>query len=246
VVLAGEQKTPEAARRRLRWAEKTGTGFTLPGHQQAAAEASNGKPDKLLQFRSRLENREDQTEVRANSFAAAFLMPESGVREFLSGVGKSQDVPTLQEVYDEEGDAVRAQRRGSSQPLGLQFYDIAHLAFYFGVSYEAALWRLKSFQIISEEERESLAQKQTAASAFRKVLGDRFSRHRDRFTKHESTLRHKLLSMALEAFRLGEISKAKLKEIASGADVSSGEFNALLGGIEVESPSVGEEVRIPN
>jgi hypothetical protein len=36
---------------RLRWAEKTGTGFTLPGHQQAATEASNGKPGKLLQFR---------------------------------------------------------------------------------------------------------------------------------------------------------------------------------------------------
>jgi len=36
---------------RLRWAEKTGTGFALPGHQQAAAEASNGKPGKLLQFR---------------------------------------------------------------------------------------------------------------------------------------------------------------------------------------------------
>jgi integrase len=36
---------------RLRWAEKTGTGFTLPRHQQAAAEASNGKPGKLLQFR---------------------------------------------------------------------------------------------------------------------------------------------------------------------------------------------------
>jgi hypothetical protein len=36
---------------RLRWAEKTGSGFTLPGHQQAAAEASNGKPGKLLQFR---------------------------------------------------------------------------------------------------------------------------------------------------------------------------------------------------
>ena len=36
---------------RLRRADKTGTGFTLPGHQQAAAEASNGKPGKLLQFR---------------------------------------------------------------------------------------------------------------------------------------------------------------------------------------------------
>jgi len=35
----------------LRWAEKTGTGFALPGHRQAVAEASNGKPGKLLEFR---------------------------------------------------------------------------------------------------------------------------------------------------------------------------------------------------
>ena len=36
---------------RLRWAEKTGTGFTLPGHQRAAAEAPNGKSGKILEFR---------------------------------------------------------------------------------------------------------------------------------------------------------------------------------------------------
>jgi hypothetical protein len=36
---------------RLRWAEKAGTGFTLPGHQQAAAEAPNGKSGKILEFR---------------------------------------------------------------------------------------------------------------------------------------------------------------------------------------------------
>jgi hypothetical protein len=36
---------------RLRWAEKAGTGFTLPGHQKAAAEAPNGKSGKILEFR---------------------------------------------------------------------------------------------------------------------------------------------------------------------------------------------------
>jgi len=36
---------------RLRWAEKVGTGFTLPGHQQAAAETPNGKSGKILEFR---------------------------------------------------------------------------------------------------------------------------------------------------------------------------------------------------
>jgi len=34
-----------------RWAEKTGTGLTLPGHRQAAAEAPNGKSGKILEFR---------------------------------------------------------------------------------------------------------------------------------------------------------------------------------------------------
>ena len=36
---------------RLRWAEKAGTGFTLPSHQQAAAETPNGKSGKILEFR---------------------------------------------------------------------------------------------------------------------------------------------------------------------------------------------------
>ncbi len=194
---------------------------------------------------SRLANREESTEVRANSFAAAFLMPQRGVREFLSGVGKSRDIPTLQEVYDEEGDAVRAQRRRPAQPMGLQFYDVGHLAFYFGVSYEAALWRLKAVQVISEEERENLAQKQSAAKAFRRVLAERFSAHRKQSTKRDGALQHRLLSMALEAFRLGEISKAKLKEIASDLEIPNDEFNELLKGIEVELESGKEEVRIP-
>jgi hypothetical protein len=31
--------------------EKAGTGFTPPGHQQAAAETPNGKSGKILEFR---------------------------------------------------------------------------------------------------------------------------------------------------------------------------------------------------
>jgi hypothetical protein len=192
-----------------------------------------------------LPDREESIEVRANSFAAAFLMPEAGAREFLLGVGKSRDIPTLREVYDEEGGAVRAQRRGPAQPMGLQFYDIAHLAFYFGVSYEAALWRLKALQIVSEEERESLAQKQAAASAFRRVLGERFAAHRRRFNLREDNFQHKLLSVALEAYRVGEISRAKLNEIAADLQVSDEEIKTLLGGIEVEMEPPKEGVRIP-
>jgi len=128
--------------------------------------------------------------------------------------------------------------------MGFRVYDVAHLAFYFEVSHEAALWRLKALQIISEEERENLAQKQAAASAFRRVLGERYSAHRQRFNGRESTFQHKLLSMALEAYRLREISKAKLREIASELEISNEELSAFVGGIEVETESAKEGVRI--
>jgi len=91
--------------------------------------------------------------------------------------------------------------------MGLQFYDVAHLAFYFGVSYEAGWRRLKALQIISEEVRENLAQKQAAASSFRCVHGERYLAHRQRFNRRESTFQHKLLSMALGAYWVGEISR---------------------------------------
>src|SRR6516162_9788244 len=119
---------------------------------------------------SRLADREHLSEIRANSFAAALLLPEQGVREFLSNVGKSRDFPLLQEIYDEEGDAVRAQRRETAGPIAIQFYDVVHLAFYFGVSYESALWRLKSLKLISEEERANLAAQSNSASEFRRLL----------------------------------------------------------------------------
>jgi len=129
--------------------------------------------------------------------------------------------------------------------MGFQYYDVAHLAFSFGVSYEAALWRLKALQTLSKEERRNLAQKQTAASAFRRVLGERYAAPRQRFNLRESTFQHKLLSMALEAYRVGEISKAKLKEIASELEISNEHLKAFLGGIEVETEPAKEGVRIP-
>jgi Zn-dependent peptidase ImmA (M78 family) len=37
---------------------------------------------------SRTSERDDLVEMRANAFAASFLMPEDGVRQFVAGLGK--------------------------------------------------------------------------------------------------------------------------------------------------------------
>ena len=182
---------------------------------------------------SRLSDREQLTEIRANSFAAALLLPEQGVREFLSSAGKNRDLPLLQEIYDEEGDAVKAQRREAAAPVAVQFYDAVHLAFYFGVSYESALWRLKTLKLISEEERANLAGQSESAKEFRKLLWTRHGRQR-RMERREGKFQHKLLMLALEAFRLGEISRAKLKEIAKLSEISSDQLNTFIASIEPE------------
>jgi len=183
---------------------------------------------------SRLSDREQLSEIRANSFAASLLLPEQGVREFLSSAGKSRDFPLLQEVYDEEGGAVKAQRRETAGPIAIQFYDVVHLAFYFGVSYESALWRLKTLKLISEEERASLADQSDSAIEFRKLLWSQSGRPR-RLADREGKFQHKLLMLALEAFRLGEITHAKLQEIAKLSNISPNQLQMFVAAIEPEN-----------
>jgi Zn-dependent peptidase ImmA (M78 family)/transcriptional regulator with XRE-family HTH domain len=193
---------------------------------------------------SRLADREQLNEIRANSFAATLLLPEQGVREFLSSAGKSRDFPLFQEVYDEGGAAVRAQRREASGPVAVQFYDVVHLAFYYGVSYESALWRLKALKLISEEERLSLASQSESAKEFRKLLWTQSGRPQ-RTAIREGKFQHKLLMLALEAFRLGEISHAKLREIAKLGDISSQQLDTFVASIEPEDHTEAKAL-LPN
>ena len=71
-------------------------------------------------------------ELRANAFAAAFLMPAGGINEALA-----------------DSDIERG-RLGSE--------DVVHLMYRFGVSYQAILWRLLNLHWISREDRERLSQ----------------------------------------------------------------------------------------
>jgi Zn-dependent peptidase ImmA (M78 family) len=52
---------------------------------------------------SRAENRADFLEVRANAFAAEFLMPADGVLQFIQALGKGSASRTQVAVYDRAG-----------------------------------------------------------------------------------------------------------------------------------------------
>jgi Zn-dependent peptidase ImmA (M78 family) len=86
---------------------------------------------ELFEFRP---GTEDLSEVRANSFAAAFLMPEGGIRDHFAGHGllKNKAIWHLS-----PGDVVRAMD-------------------HFGVSRQALLYRLQNLTLITERTAESL------------------------------------------------------------------------------------------
>lgn len=87
--------------------------------------------------------RQEFSEMRANAFAAALLLPPTGIGEYLADL-------------DVEQGAVKAEHA-------------AHLMFDFGVSYEAVLWRLLNLGWISADGRQRLSG--VSWSALARALG---------------------------------------------------------------------------
>lgn len=175
---------------------------------------------------SRTENRDALPEVRANAFAAAFLMPESGVRAFVRRLGKGESSRSQLQAYDELG-AIGAQRRMDAGSQDLQVYDVAHLAHHFGVSYEMALYRLLNLKFLTAEERAALAAQGDAAKETMRLLGDDIPRRSER-----RPFRHQIVFHAIEAFRRQMISRRKLEELCGLARLSPVALQTMLGPID--------------
>jgi len=179
---------------------------------------------------SKAENREELVEVRANAFAAAFLMPEEGIRAFVRAMGKGEPSRSVLQAYD-EAQAVAGQKRVEAASQDLQVYDVVHLAHHFGVSYETALYRLLNLKLLSEEEHQRLVEQRELANTLRRYLGPELQETpRERRAFH-----HRFLFLALEAFRREAISHGKLKELCALAHVSPREIDDLIAVIEGEA-----------
>lgn len=130
------------------------------------------------------EQQEELLEVRANSFAAAFLLPASGIERFL---------------WD------RGLTRRTKQ--GLEAVHVLYLHHAFGVSYSAALYRLQNLGWLTKARREELAKCRPEA------LGRALGLYQGEGEPYHASYPLRYAYLALEAYRLGKIPMKKLAEL---------------------------------
>lgn len=174
---------------------------------------------------SRTSERQIFSEVRANTFAASFLLPEEGVRLFVEGLGKGRPSRMTAEVFDEAG-VLDVNRRPEAGSQAIQFYDVVMLAYQYGVSSTAAIYRLLNLKIISKAESEALriADRESRGEELARSLGLELPRHND-VRAHFS---RRFLSFCLEAYRREAITLGKLRELAGMPGVFEGNLEDLL------------------
>jgi Zn-dependent peptidase ImmA (M78 family)/DNA-binding XRE family transcriptional regulator len=181
---------------------------------------------------SRVADRDSLSEIRANAFAANFLMPEEGVWRFITALGKGAPSRRHAEVFGDSVEVlgnsgvVRVLSRAEPRSQDIQLYDVVHLAHHFGVSRLAALYRLHNLGFVTEAELERLKAQEDAGRGkdVAALLGLPERDHeaaRDEF-------RHRFLSLALEAVRQGAITRAKLQELVQMVDLGPEPLARLL------------------
>lgn len=175
---------------------------------------------------SRSSERNELLEVRANAFAAAFLMPAQGVIQFLQGFGKGQPSRMKAAIAFDEAAAVPVEARSAPGTQDIQPYDLALLSAHFGVSPQAMLYRLLNIGGITKPKFDELRAQVEAGivNAFMKAL--RLEEQSDQDVREE--FRRRYLGLALEAYRRGEITRRKLEELAELVELSHEDVDALL------------------
>lgn len=161
---------------------------------------------------SRSSERENLIEVRANAFGASLLMPEDGVRQFVGGLGKGMQSRVYVDVFDGAG-GLDAEGRTQPGSQSLQLYDVVQLAHHFEVSRIAALYRLRNLRLVSKSEFERLKEQDDSGRG--QQIADHLGLPEPDHTAVREGFKHRILGLALEAYRREEISRGKLDELAS-------------------------------
>jgi hypothetical protein len=189
---------------------------------------------------SHARDRSSLMEVRANAFAASFLMPAEGVRSFVNGLSKGLGSRTRADTFDEEA-VTRVEGRKRVDTQNIELHDVVRMAYHFGVSCTAMLYRLKGLDFVTEEERSSLAAQDSAglAKALRGFLG---LPELDN-SVGEMQVHARFLAMAIEAFTRAKITQRKLDELGSLVQVADLSQRLLRAGHGTDCGPVHEEIQ---
>lgn len=161
------------------------------------------------------DNAADLIEKRANAFAAAFLLPKEGVAEVLAALDKGQPSRLDETVFDAAtGGRFDAQARPAPGSQKITYQDAATLAHRFGVSYQAAVYRLLSLGHVTKVQGAELLELEAMGKEFLKALGMFDELEGDEAPKtKDRELRRQVAGLAIEAYRREEISRGRLLDI---------------------------------
>jgi len=187
---------------------------------------------------SRASQNDDLIEVRANSFAASFLMPPDAVARFVSALGKGKPSRSLAQVYD-ENEAVTVEGRAAPHSQDLQTYDVVQMAFLFGVSVPAALYRLRNLRFITDLELSRLKSEDDGGRSLTaaRLLGVVEPDH----AGARNEFRHRFLGLALDAYRRDMISTGKLRELARLVGAPTVDLETLIGDAGEDATDPGDQ-----
>lgn len=161
------------------------------------------------------ENSNDLIEKRANSFAAAFLMPKAGVHHQLhllqKGLPRRLEEP-MYSVAGDEGIEARG-RAGRSQDMTSQ--EVARVGHHFGVSFQAMVYRLLNLGEIRKQNCEALLEPEShdRGARYMKLLEELDGADRSGGDPQRELVKQ-VYFLALEAYQREEISGGRLRDIA--------------------------------
>lgn len=179
-------------------------------------------------------NRKDLREVRANAFAASFLLPAEGIHSFLLHRRKTVPSRVEQIVYDPMAhgteEFVEAKLRVKASNSKITYQDVASLMYYFRTSYQATCYRLKSLDLINKDELTELLEKEDVAKTAFKVLklfDDATTEGENDSQFDQDVLRLQVLNLAVEAYRREEVSRGRLRDLSSVLGIKSSDLLKL-------------------
>jgi transcriptional regulator with XRE-family HTH domain len=163
-------------------------------------------------------NANELIERRAAAFAAAFLLPASGVVETVRGLGKGQASRQVQWVFDAGAErSVRTEERSTPGSQVITYLDVAWIARRFGAAYRPTVSRLLGQGVIAEGDSARLLKPKLVelAGEWVTLCSSRAATpHPGYAISVLSDLNAEHAHMAVEAYRRGLITKAGLLEEA--------------------------------